>query len=356
MRPLAAHDARSLGPALLRLMALLGAAAPISGCCAWPFEDAASGYARSRVVAMPLSAVRAGYRRDQPLPLEACTAACGTPACFPSSMVGATGVETAVVVCNEFVPAHCKSSGFMSFRMPSGRRSARLGAHAVSAFAALAEAEEASVLDFERLAADLRSLGAPRALLARVARARRDEVQHADAMRALARRHGGSPSRGRRARARGAPAKPVVGCPKPHPRPDLARFATEKLVVGCLGETWGATLLGVGARRAASPRARVIFGEVAGDEVRHAALAFAVHRWLWPQLSAPEQRRVHAALVRASDLLRASRSRAAPSVRVALGHPTEAEHQALTGAVVRLVRAAFEAASSTGATSAPQPR
>jgi len=339
VRPVAAHEPRVLRRAIARIALLCAAAAPMSGCCAWPFEDASDGYSTSRVVAMPFRVAHAGYRRDASLPPAVCKSVCGQEACFPSSVVGPSGVESAVVVCNDYSPRSCSDSGLINFRMPSGRRSAALAASAGTTFAALAEAESASIHDFDELAHDLEALGAPAALVARARRASADESRHAITMRRLARAHGAT---------RTATEATEPGRARSPRRPSLARLAVENAVLGCVGETWGALLLAMGAMRAADHDVRRQLHRVACDEARHAALAFAIHAWVTPQLSIAERDEVDAALARATRKLIGERPGASVAVRRALGYPTVAEHAVIAPRLAALVRAGLAGIAGDG--------
>lgn len=178
-----------------------------------------------------------------------------------------------------------------------GRRPAGLeepppavGADALGAyFSSMAHEEAASVMAFERLQRELEQWGAPAALVRGAARARCDEIRHARCMARLAAQHG--------ARA----ARPRVGGQSAR---SLESMARENAVEGCVHETYGAALLAWQARSAPDSSLRDAFASIAADEARHAALSWAVARWLEQRLDPRSCRRVLRARHRAFRALR----------------------------------------------------
>jgi len=161
-------------------------------------------------------------------------------------------------------------------RRPAGFRGARGAGPAVAAYLAQqAELEAASVRAFSDLHDDLRALGAPAWLLRAIIAAAADEVRHANTCDLLARAHGGAPDM-------------RMVCASP--RRARHQIATDNLVEGCVRETYGAVLAGYQARTANDPAVRAAMRRIAHDETKHAALSWKLHQWLWPQLSADEQR------------------------------------------------------------------
>jgi hypothetical protein len=154
--------------------------------------------------------------------------------------------------------------------------------------AAAAYLEEASVVAFRTLRAELAAHGAPARLTRAAMRAARDEVRHARTMTALAGRFGA------------APAKVVVAARR---RRSLEAIALENATEGCVRETFGALVATWQARAAADPEARGAMETIARDETRHAELAWAVARWIEPRLSAAARRRVARARRRAAAAL-----------------------------------------------------
>ena len=186
----------------------------------------------------------------------------------------------------------------------SGRRPEGLSPHvrhcedAVGAFfAECAYLEAASVPAFERLARELRAHGAPARLVKRALRARADEVRHAKATVALARRHGAEPS---------AVVVDLL------PVRTLLAIAIENAVEGCVRETYGALVAVHQAAHARDPRVAAIMRRIADDETHHAALAWDVAEWLDSRLTDEERR-----------LVAESRAHAVATLRSALSSPVD---------------------------------
>lgn len=168
--------------------------------------------------------------------------------------------------------------------------------------------EAASVLAFRELADDLERLGAPAELGEGARAGAADEVRHARAMAALARRCGGTPPRVARVRRGGE---------------DLTRFAEHNAAAGCVAETWSA-VLAVHQALHAPPEMRPTFEAIARDEVRHAELSWAIHRWALG--AGADRARVAAAMRDTVEAVRGEASRRAPS---RLGLPTPARARRL---------------------------
>jgi hypothetical protein len=154
----------------------------------------------------------------------------------------------------------------------------RIPAHdAIGAwFAKAAWLESASIHAFLHLSHELGDHGAPRSLQKLAVAAARDEIRHTAIMTALARKYGAEP--------------PRVEVVLPHGR-SLEAIAIENAAEGCVRETWGAVVALWQAQTALDAEARAAFTTIARDEVRHAALAWAIDRWAMPLLD-------HAARVR----------------------------------------------------------
>jgi hypothetical protein len=175
--------------------------------------------------------------------------------------------------------ANCPVDG----RRPAGLvtpRNLHAGSEAGAWLAHAAWLEAASVHAFVHLANELTSHGAPEALVRAAMVAAADEVRHTSMMTALALRHGGRP-----------PAPEVV---LPSGR-SLAELAIENAAEGCVRETWGAIVALWQSRTAVDPVARATFAAIARDELRHAALAWAVDRWATPLLTDEDRARVELA-------------------------------------------------------------
>ena len=244
-------------------------------------------------VALPADATMQ-FRIDRcSIDLETCPSVCALA--MERAGISATPSECDVVLDDERVVIYSEyqvSTGGVNCPV-DGRRPAGLAQPAGlgrtgPAGAWLAQAawlEAASVYAFAHLARELESHGAPRGLVLGAIAAARDEVRHTELMTRLALRYGARP-----------PA-PVVALPGPRP---LAELAIENAAEGCVRETWGAVVALWQAHTARDPVARATFVEIARDEARHAALAWAIDRWLRPQLDAEALARVAAARVAAA--------------------------------------------------------
>jgi hypothetical protein len=170
---------------------------------------------------------------------------------------------------------NCPAEG----RRPEGLvESGRIPGNPVGAwFARAAWLEAASIHAFLHLANELKDHGAPRELQKLAVAAARDEIRHTAIMTALARKYGAEP--------------PKVEVVLPAGR-SLEAIAIENAAEGCVRETWGAVIALWQAERAHDAEARAAFTTIARDEVRHAALAWAIDRWATPQLDGRAQIRV----------------------------------------------------------------
>jgi hypothetical protein len=215
--------------------------------------------------------------------------------------------------------AQCQSSAQCTGRRPDGLVDVFGFASAPSLGAALARSawlEAASVHAFRRLARELRAHGAPRELVLAARAAARDEVRHTRAMRALAARHG--------------ELAPTVVVSPPSGARDLESIARENAVEGCVSETFGAVLGAWQAERATDPDVAAAFRAIAPDELRHAALAWAVAAWIEPRLSTAARSRVeHARAEAIAGHLQNTPILPPPRVASALGLPNAAAARAL---------------------------
>jgi hypothetical protein len=148
-----------------------------------------------------------------------------------------------------------------------------LGRH----FAMMAYYEAASVPAFQVLERELALYGAPVDLRRRARRALRDEVRHARMAGALARRFGS------------AVLRPHVSGVRTRP---LVEVAVENAREGCVRETYGALVASWQAAFASDRSIRRVMATIARDEARHAALGWAVARFLASRLGAAERGRV----------------------------------------------------------------
>lgn len=180
--------------------------------------------------------------------------------------------------------------------------------------AEVAALEAASVPAFRRLAEELRSHGAPEALVGAAVSAADDEVRHARQMAALARRYGADV------------VAPVVDEAAPR---DLLALAIDNACEGCVRETFGAALGAWQAARAADPLVAAVMRRIADDEAGHAELSWHIAAWLDTQLDAAGRAAVAAARAEAVAALREAADVADPACRAALGLPDVSQATAL---------------------------
>jgi len=187
--------------------------------------------------------------------------------------------------------------------------------------AQMAELEAASVPAFVRLGRELKALGASARLVRAAERAAQDEVRHAVAVGEAARRYGATPKPTRSLRA---------------PLRSAFAVARENAVEGCVRETFGALQATFQAAHAADPLLARLFGTIARDETRHAALAWDVAGWLEPQLTPRERGAVRAAKRAAIDSLRRAVAEKPLGAAVKLaGMPTTAQARRLLDGIAR---------------------
>lgn len=187
-------------------------------------------------------------------------------------------------------------------------------------FSEIAFMEAAAVLAFEELERDLRRVAAPEALLQRIARARRDEIEHAALATTLARRHGREP-----AHAKASPRSQKAS---------VLQLAIENATEGCVREAFGALVATHQAMHAADPEARAAFVRIAADETEHAELSFDLGAWLLAQLDADARTQVARAQEEAWDALAlACDVEPAPEVVRDAGMPTAAVARRLLAAL-----------------------
>ena len=161
----------------------------------------------------------------------------------------------------------------------------RVGYH----FARCAELEALSVYAFERLARELRALGAPEGFSERAEQAAMEEVRHASAMANLAARFGATP-----------PALQMGALPL---RP-LFEMALDNAVEGVVRETFSAALALHQSVHAEDPEVRAAHVAIAEEERTHAALALELDAWFATRLDDQQRARIEAAKAGAIDALR----------------------------------------------------
>lgn len=147
-------------------------------------------------------------------------------------------------------------------------------------FASMATLEAASVVAFRRLHRQLAAFGAPEELLTRIRKAVRDEIRHARATSALARKYGVVPS-----------APQITGAEE---SPSLFAIALENAREGCVRETYGALVAQLQTSRAADADVRAAMAAIADEETEHAALSWDIASWIEAQLSTEDRARLAA--------------------------------------------------------------
>lgn len=275
-----------------------------------------------------LATLRASEPADPSLQLKIDSCRADADACMPlcRDLMQRAELETSPNACEVTfsdgeVTAHVSytvyNGGFncpVDGRRPSGLATPRALSARDAAGAWLAQAawlEAASVHAFLHLAAELTAHGAPRPLVKLALAAARDEVRHTAMMTQLARRYGAEPP----------PAEVTL----PGAR-SLEALAIENAAEGCVRETWGAVIALWQAHTAPDPVVRATFAQIAKDELRHAALAWAVDAWLQPLLDDAARARVTAAR---DDAARALFEGGEAEALVALGLPTAAQARGL---------------------------
>ena len=142
----------------------------------------------------------------------------------------------------------------------------------------MATLEAASVTAFRRLHRQLAAYGAPRELLARIRTAARDEIRHARATTALARKYGVTPA---------APHIDAEGA-----APSLLAIAIENAREGCVRETYGALVAQRQMKRAEDDDVREVMIAIADEETEHAALSWDIAAWIGTQLAETDRARL----------------------------------------------------------------
>jgi hypothetical protein len=150
--------------------------------------------------------------------------------------------------------------------------------------------EYASIAAFARFTMHLVSLGAPPEMIAESQRASLDEIEHARACFALARRYGGQ--------AMGPGALSLEGAMPAMTLADIAALTAEE---GCVGETLGVLLAERQLATATDPHVRslLVSAHILEDEARHAELAWRFVAWAVARGGEPVRRAVRAAIRRA---------------------------------------------------------
>src|SRR5262249_34549044 len=104
-------------------------------------------------------------------------------------------------------------------------------------------------------------------------------------------------------------------------------------VEGCVRETFGALLAGFQATRARDPGIARLMRSIARDEMRHAALSWAVARWASPRLDAGARARLDQASREAVESLRRRPASLGGDDLAGAGVPDATEWRALVAAL-----------------------
>ena len=318
-------NARTLRRVLEGVLVAVGSA----GCC-MPFVEVRAGDRwHFRIVAAPpgLGAAKVDARGF--FDAVTCQGACNdknATVCYPATVrlpdvppspprPPLVGPNDTLLVCGAYVASYCADrTMFGSGRLPRGtKRPPQRGATAAAELARSAYLEDASVHAFERMRLELCAFGAPASLGRRAAAAARDERRHATTVSALASRFGAGAVRAR------------VRSPR---RRGFSAFALDNAVEGCVRETFGALLALHGSRAAGDRGVRVAMHSIAADELRHAALAWAVWTWCAPRLAARDRARIERAMTTAA----ASLTRGWPEALPEIGLPGPSQAEALAQA------------------------
>jgi len=248
------------------------------------------------------------------LPNETCSMVCGNSGPVRLCTVAAVDETSVTVLCSSLCVTGRRPSGLCA---PLAFDGANLGSY----FAAMARLEAGSVHAFRVLRDELRAHRAPKKLVAAAARAARDEIRHARATDALARRFG---------------ARPHVATVLRGALRSIEAMAIENAVEGSVRETYGALLATWQARAARDPVVRAAMMRIARDETRHAALSWNVGQWLATRLDRRAQSRVEMAKQSAArELLSSFSSELAPSFADLVGLPEPARASQLANELQR---------------------
>lgn len=207
----------------------------------------------------------------------------GVRVCTPPCLVGRPFLVAAEARVAPVVACGAWRDGARTPRLEhlSSEERAELAEH----WAHLGQLEHASIAAFARFSLQLLTLGAPPELVEACTRALADETAHTKLCFELASAYAGRPL--------GPGPLVIADC--------LGAVSLEEvldLVIqeGCFGETGGALDAQRAADEASDPVIRAAYAQIAGDETRHAELAFRFVGWALRQNSASMRQRVVAAL------------------------------------------------------------
>jgi len=285
----------------------MGAGGDTSGCKSAPLLGCSGGE-----VVVPNSCVAAAAAQPGTvLPLDTCQAICNAMFVVVGCSLSSSDGTSATVQCMTGCPAGRRPAGFGDDTVCDSADG--LGGY----FAEMARLEAAAVDAFRIMRDELRAKRAPKKLVRAAARAAKDEIRHARATGALARRFGSSP------RATAIPRGALRS---------VEAMALENAVEGCVRETYGALLATRQAELARDPVVRAAMMRIARDETRHASLSWRVARWLETRLDPEAKRNVERAKQAAvRELMTSVASGGSVSFAVDAGLPAPAEGSLLLG-------------------------
>jgi hypothetical protein len=230
------------------------------------------------------------------------------------------GNSSSALVADE-TPVH--GGAFHDGRRPTGlieSAALGLGPTAGDLFAAMSLHAATAVRAYRQLDRELAALGAPRGLRDRVRRAASDSIRHTRIADALCVRFDSVPERPMMVRAR--------------PNRALSELAKDNAVEGCIRETWSAALALWQAEYARAPIVREAMRDFAHDRMRHAQLAWEVHRWVIGRLEDDDVVAVDEATRRAiARIVRAPVPLLTPATQRTVGLPEPKTARALAHAV-----------------------
>jgi hypothetical protein len=174
----------------------------------------------------------------------------------------------------------------------------------------LGQMEHASIAAFARFSLQLLALGAPPRLVEACTRALADETEHTKLCFQLASAYAD--------RTLGPGPLDVDGS---MPRVVLAEIVDLVIAEGCFGETSAALEALEAADSASDATVRAVYTKIAGDEQRHAELAFQFLRWALERDAPTVRKRVAASIASPPSEHYATRAVIIPCLSALLGRP-----------------------------------
>ena len=143
-------------------------------------------------------------------------------------------------------------------------------------FAELAYLEKAAVTAFVYLAMELEHYGAPDELIQLAKQGVKEELEHVELMKMLAKIYG---------------AEPQKVAVEPFRLRPLVEIAEENAREGCIRETFGALLAMWQARHAEEEAVRRVMERISYEESLHGALSWKIDEWIQSKLTSDEKKR-----------------------------------------------------------------